>query len=372
MSLTALPSECFYRISEFLDDPLPFFSVTHQLNQEKNNCLIHVFHQITPNSYNNLPDIEKVSLTKFIYKKIISKDKKNNIESILHSKSFIHLDKIISIIEKIEKKSFFNFFKELDLQDHIGIFTTESEEDGHEIQNYNFNFNFFSKTRLFIKNNQFNIIPKEIKLFSNLYWLILNRNEIYSLPDEITNLNQLKFFECNHNYLKSLPDQFQKLSLRTIRLKDNCFNEIPIQLFRIQTLAHLYLNKNQIHIFPNDPPNAPNLHTLDLSDNKIQSIPKILWKLPNLDRISLDKNPLKISNLAKKILNKTETECAEFAIQKKASICKYFRENREFIRELGLVFFFLYALHPLRISLVTFYIIFTIAKETFRKYTVRR
>lgn len=304
----------------------------------KKNYLPRVYHQIFnhPHDQNNKQIIDQINQ---LLKKIIHTAKKNNISSLLPPNSPFYLKQILTSIKSIKNDSFIAFFKEIQLQKRVEILSNESSQWNieNETKKVNDSIRLFSQDRnLLIKDKKITIVPKEIQFFSNLMTLTINNNHIHGLPDEITQLKRLLFFECNHNRLKSLPKQFDQLRLISVKLENNCFTEAPDQLFKIQTLAILFLNKNQIQKFPNINPNSPSLHALDLSDNEIQTIPKILWKLPNLDTLVLKNNPLHFSNIAGRFFNKSQIELSEYIILKKVSTFKYFQENIDYYRDITL------------------------------------
>jgi Leucine-rich repeat (LRR) protein len=118
--------------------------------------------------------------------------------------------------------------------------------------------------KLWIVETEMETIPKEIKLFKNLFWLVLRKNKIKKIThDQFRGLSQLKILVLNENQIKKI-----------------CATAFE---------------------------NLPSLHTLDFSINPIEKLPCWVWTaLSYMKRIGIEDTP--VMRLIPTASNKTDRD----------------------------------------------------------------
>eukprot|EP01112_Ceratiomyxa_fruticulosa_P003558 TRINITY_DN1387_c0_g1_i3.p1 TRINITY_DN1387_c0_g1~~TRINITY_DN1387_c0_g1_i3.p1 ORF type:complete len:254 (-),score=37.65 TRINITY_DN1387_c0_g1_i3:232-993(-) len=154
----------------------------------------------------------------------------------------------------------------------------------------------FNQTKLRVLNlndNTIKTVPDEIQNLTNLAGLYLSRNQVAVIGKGLGNLKSLRSLNLNNNSIVSLPlDVWVGLNgLINLGLSNNLLKNqgIPTTFSHLTSLVTLYLDHNQLSVFP---PAINSLQTLSLSTNLIESIPPTLSSFQSLTLLNLSHNKL--------------------------------------------------------------------------------
>lgn len=146
-----------------------------------------------------------------------------------------------------------------------------------------------------LNQNEINILPRTIKLFSSLITLDLSNNNLSYLSDEIVQLRHLRTFIAKNNHIKSvtIPKDFGRMtSLEVLNLSGNEIKVFPQQITELFRLRYLYLGGNSIVEVPNRIKNLKRLEVLYLGGNCLTDIPAEVGDLCSLTSLTLCDNQL--------------------------------------------------------------------------------
>jgi Leucine-rich repeat (LRR) protein len=144
-------------------------------------------------------------------------------------------------------------------------------------------------TKLYLRVNQIDAIPKEIGNLINLTELDLSNNKITLLPSEIGKLQKLTMLDLDNNQIDSIPREIGNLNnLTRLDLDNNKITFLPSEIGKLQKLTQLYLYNNQLDSIPKEIGNLNNLMILNLVDNKITFLPTEIVNLKNLKWLYLN------------------------------------------------------------------------------------
>ncbi|XP_066147793.1 E3 ubiquitin-protein ligase LRSAM1-like isoform X2 [Euwallacea fornicatus] len=102
-----------------------------------------------------------------------------------------------------------------------------------------------------ISHNQFEYLPSDIGLLTNLEEFYLDNNKLKSLPNSLCNLVNLKCLGLNNNKLKLLPDDIGNLSsLKMLNLEGNdMLKQLPKSICKAKLLSNLCLDSENF-VYP--------------------------------------------------------------------------------------------------------------------------
>ena len=121
---------------------------------------------------------------------------------------------------------------------------------------------------LILKKQKLHTVPLEIRAFTGLKELRLNKNLIDTLPFWLSELTHLEILALERNQLQEFPSVLLKcINLREIYLGDNFIKAIPIDIDTLKNLEWLGLWSNLLRVFPASLSDMPNLKTLDILYN---------------------------------------------------------------------------------------------------------
>lgn len=159
--------------------------------------------------------------------------------------------------------------------------------------------------------NNLRYLPKFFKNLINIENLLLDYNVFTVFPKVITNLKNLKILEFGHNNISKINSNIGQLTnLTFVNLEFNRINFISDSINKLQKLSLLILRGNKLESFPDNCENLFNLKILDLSLNlifNIESICKIqsleVLKIFGNDIREIPKDICKLTNLKSLELN---------------------------------------------------------------------
>ena len=127
--------------------------------------------------------------------------------------------------------------------------------------------------------------PKSVKRLS------LIGNSINSFPPEIFKLNNLEFLDLERNELQKLPNEIVLLTkLQELYLFKNQIESLPGNFGNLKNLKILGFASNQLKSFPLELISLEKLEVLDLSDNQISLLPSEIGTMKNLKFLVLQNN----------------------------------------------------------------------------------
>ncbi|NEQ38623.1 MAG: GTPase [Okeania sp. SIO3I5] len=149
---------------------------------------------------------------------------------------------------------------------------------------------------------------KELDL-SN-YYSSRDDEKLTEIPTEVWELEQLEVLNLNRNQLTTLPESISKLTnLTRLYLRDNQLTTLPESICKLTNLTWLILSNNQLINIPESMTKLTNLTWLTLSNNQLKTIPESITKLTNLTQLDLRHNQLKtIPESITKLTNLTQLD----------------------------------------------------------------
>lgn len=142
---------------------------------------------------------------------------------------------------------------------------------------------------IYIEGRGMNILPDDVKKFSKLKEIGLNKNNYEQIPPILLKINTLTTINLQENNIKEIPENISSLqNLIHLNLNYNQISEIPNGLTKIQGLKYLTLKNNKISHIPNKIINMDYLETLTLSENFLHTFPLDALKLRNLKELDLN------------------------------------------------------------------------------------
>lgn len=137
-------------------------------------------------------------------------------------------------------------------------------------------------------------LPKALASKQNVGRLNLINQELTSFPIDIFKLEHLKVLDLERNSISKVPREIATLrKLKELYLPINHLEDLPAEIGNLKNLSYLGLASNQFAKFPQAVFNITNLEGLDLGNNKLAEIPPGIANLRNLKLISLANNSLR-------------------------------------------------------------------------------
>ncbi len=122
-------------------------------------------------------------------------------------------------------------------------------------------------TTLNLNSNSFNTFALELCSLDNLENLVLAGNKFDVVPRQITQLTKLGTLDLSYNLLTQLPDLSQLINLLELNLKNNKITDISTSFIDLKNLRRLYLESNQLEVFPEVISKLTQLEVLKIADN---------------------------------------------------------------------------------------------------------
>ena len=121
---------------------------------------------------------------------------------------------------------------------------------------------------------------------------LVGKSRMVSLQAIRLDDNVKEWQACSEKMVRLAHDGFPK-ALRTIRLCCNQIKELPLSLFRLESLQCLYLARNHITKVPDDIGRLKELRVLDLSANMLQTLPETIGECKQLRELLVLHNQLR-------------------------------------------------------------------------------
>ena len=130
------------------------------------------------------------------------------------------------------------------------------------------------------------------EFYSKTNHITLDGNEWHEIPYELVQLvNLTNLYIINTNITK-IPKWINELSLTSLSITKNNFNEIPQEIFTMHSLKKLDMSHNNITKIPTEIKKLTNIRQLWLTHNKIKILPKEITDLTNLSQLRCRSNEI--------------------------------------------------------------------------------
>ena len=163
--------------------------------------------------------------------------------------------------------------------------------------------NLVNLTNLVLHGNKLSSIPETIGGLIKLKFLDLSRNELQSLPPEIGQLQNLHTLNINCNQLTETPDFSTLHQLHILDISHNRLLGLPAGITnpKLELLAQILANSNELQEIPADLCELAALKTLDISENQLTIIPPEIGDCQKLKEFKYGGNQLKDRRFARMI-----------------------------------------------------------------------
>ncbi|KAG8439668.1 hypothetical protein GDO86_005734 [Hymenochirus boettgeri] len=150
---------------------------------------------------------------------------------------------------------------------------------------------FTELVKLYLSDNNLNILPPELELLQNLQILALDFNNFKVLPQVVCSLKQLSILYIGNNRLRDLPPELCFLkSLQTLWIESNYLTNLPVVICELTLLKTLHAGCNPIRQLPRELKNLTELRSIWMSSTLLTSFPHVLLEMPFLEVIDVDRN----------------------------------------------------------------------------------
>ncbi len=147
---------------------------------------------------------------------------------------------------------------------------------------------------LVLAGDSLTMIPNLIEM-NNLKGLSLNANSIKNIPMWLFRLQSLSVLDVSSQFVSGieLPSIDNNYTLRTINLSNNRL-EIAKGFFNFSNLESLDLSNCNLTSVPEEIKNCPSIKYLNLSGNRIKELPEWIFTMKHLSQINLANTELDI------------------------------------------------------------------------------
>ena len=115
-----------------------------------------------------------------------------------------------------------------------------------------------------------------------------NRAPLARIPDEVFDLEHLRELRLNRNQLTAIPETIGQLqNLAFLNLRSNQITTLPDAMLRLERLRRLDLGGNRLAAMPEWFPGLENLVELDISLNPLAALPEWLGRMQKLTELWL-------------------------------------------------------------------------------------
>ncbi|XP_035697784.1 uncharacterized protein LOC118430857 [Branchiostoma floridae] len=126
---------------------------------------------------------------------------------------------------------------------------------------------------------------------TTLLTLVLSNQNLKQLPDELFELNELQALELDKNENIQLSVKLIRLTnLKLLSLDDCNIETVPAAVMKLTQLEKLYLGNNETITLPDEMSGLVNLTTLDLDNCGLESLPPVVLKLSHVHSLDLSHN----------------------------------------------------------------------------------
>eukprot|EP01113_Clastostelium_recurvatum_P004120 TRINITY_DN1181_c0_g1_i1.p1 TRINITY_DN1181_c0_g1~~TRINITY_DN1181_c0_g1_i1.p1 ORF type:complete len:2457 (-),score=612.33 TRINITY_DN1181_c0_g1_i1:74-7093(-) len=152
-----------------------------------------------------------------------------------------------------------------------------------------------------LARNALPVLPIELACMTALKSLSLEDNAIAMVDDRDAaiigcRLAQLESLSVGGNKMVIAPRFTDMIKLRTLHLNNNCFANLPLEIFQLPCLEVLNLSHNRLvdSGLPVPPPGSvlSPLRVLDVRDNKLRVVPELFLSFPQLQILNMDDNSI--------------------------------------------------------------------------------
>lgn len=154
--------------------------------------------------------------------------------------------------------------------------------------------NLNSVSSLTLKGKNWNVLPEEIALLTDLVSLDISNNKFSTLPKSIGNLDRLTYLYATNAGLEYLPKEIGDMDmLKDLVLDKNNLEEIPESIGNLgDSLGLLYVRENNLTALPKSIGNLTSLRKFFASNNRIKYLPDGISNWTSIDEIDLNHNDL--------------------------------------------------------------------------------
>lgn len=142
-----------------------------------------------------------------------------------------------------------------------------------------------------LTDNNLSSLPDDFYRFKKLKRLFLSNNQFDHVPKNLAKLPVLSMIGIRNNHIKIFEENSLPLSTRWLILTDNNIEVIPNFIGDLKQLQKCMLSGNQIKSLPESMSECNNLELLRISTNKLDSFPTFLLTLPKLSWLAYSGNP---------------------------------------------------------------------------------
>ncbi len=164
-------------------------------------------------------------------------------------------------------------------------------------------YQFFKK----ITNKKTRITQQQIKTQE---YVEINRQKLLKQDYDNAQELQLKHAQITRD-LKTKTYTIENGRINAINLSEQQLTEIPPQIYQLDQLQELYIQRNQITTIPDEIIRLKELKKIDLSQNRIKKMNKNIEKLTELQELNLNNN--RLTEISYSITNLSQLRKLELA-----------------------------------------------------------
>ncbi len=119
--------------------------------------------------------------------------------------------------------------------------------------------------RLDLSSGKWRTLPEDVRRFTNLNALVLDRNKLKDLPEWLAELQYLQELSLHRNKLEDFPEVICSLPhLKRLTMSRNALRGLPACMGRLDQLVSLDLWSNELDEFPDELAGMTALRFMDL------------------------------------------------------------------------------------------------------------
>lgn len=146
---------------------------------------------------------------------------------------------------------------------------------------------------LYIENLQ--VIPRRTWTLDSLVKLTITHCSLVTIPKQLEKYSHtLQYLDLSCNDISTVPRTFccKMSQLRTLNLKQNQIQTLPIEIKFLKSLNNLDLSNNQLRMLPSTFSDLRNLRVLSVSNNNLSQLPAFKKDDIRLKKLDVSFNPL--------------------------------------------------------------------------------
>ncbi|USD26604.1 leucine-rich repeat domain-containing protein [Flagellimonas marinaquae] len=145
-------------------------------------------------------------------------------------------------------------------------------------------------SKLDLSNQGLTKFPEEILGLKNLKSLNLSNNRISIIPKEVIKLYRLETLDLANNEITQFYSKLCSLErLKRLNLNNNRIKSIPRQIKLLQKLTHLMLSNNDLKTLPIELQENKKLEEINISGNSFETIPYDVFNLDSLKSLWINR-----------------------------------------------------------------------------------